>query len=530
MESLDKLNFYQVLGLNKDATEADIRKGYKKQSLKYHPDKNVGVTDPQVVNQTATNFQRVKLAYDTLSDPTQRNLYDKYGEKGLEVMNQYNNILDPEVLNYINSVLGSLSLVLCLAIIQLALITAQFDRSKHWNWNKVFVPIYVFDFLVFIGLIGYLLSSRNPNANESSDEESDGDLESLNLDLNAAESGSTPNAGSASAPSKKSRKRRRKARRKTLLKTFMNLARNLYVKLIIVALFAAVVVFQVLVATKLDSVTNNSSNLSNVPWTRIFIPYWIVEGFLVVLSLVRFTVTVAAGTHTRRKQPRTQTSSDGDFIVRKFYWYELVHLAYTFFYMPALRIALSILIPLKAENVYTRSWGLVFLPAFLIAGFSILNLVTDAARYRLKKHAIETFKSRTVEALKLDEKESRESNFENLPDNEKGYIQYLEAQNRELKAHIIVRLVAFIFVGGLYLISLGLLIKRIAVNQNDTPSVGVILVPIFIVVGFLLCCTCCCGLMLKASFESQAYQETGAQDAEADVGQRKVNSDRLIAD
>jgi len=70
---------YEVLGVNKDATSAEIKKQFKTLSLKYHPDRPNGDTK---------KFQEINLANETLSDPEKRKIYDEYGEEGLEQMAQ----------------------------------------------------------------------------------------------------------------------------------------------------------------------------------------------------------------------------------------------------------------------------------------------------------------------------------------------------------------------------------------------------------------------------------------------------------
>ena len=67
---------YDVLGVAPDASDAEIKKAYKKQSLANHPDKNPGDESAQV------RFQEVSAAYETLSDPDARAAYDRYGENG----------------------------------------------------------------------------------------------------------------------------------------------------------------------------------------------------------------------------------------------------------------------------------------------------------------------------------------------------------------------------------------------------------------------------------------------------------------
>ena len=66
-------DLYQVLGLSRDASKADIKKAHRKLALKYHPDKN---PDDEVARD---NFKRVQEAYDMLSDDEKRAAYDQYG-------------------------------------------------------------------------------------------------------------------------------------------------------------------------------------------------------------------------------------------------------------------------------------------------------------------------------------------------------------------------------------------------------------------------------------------------------------------
>jgi len=67
-----------VLGLGMDASESDIKRSYRKLSLQYHPDKNIGNPEAQL------KFQEISKAYEILSDPEKRQIYDLEGIEGLE--------------------------------------------------------------------------------------------------------------------------------------------------------------------------------------------------------------------------------------------------------------------------------------------------------------------------------------------------------------------------------------------------------------------------------------------------------------
>ena len=66
-------DYYQVLGLKKDATDEQIKKAYKKLALKYHPDVNGGDEEK------TKKFKDIVAAYETLSDKEKRRVYDQYG-------------------------------------------------------------------------------------------------------------------------------------------------------------------------------------------------------------------------------------------------------------------------------------------------------------------------------------------------------------------------------------------------------------------------------------------------------------------
>ena len=71
---MDFIDYYKVLGIEKDATDEDIKKAYRKLARKLHPDLN-----PNDKN-AHKNFQQVNEANEVLSDPEKRKKYDQYGK------------------------------------------------------------------------------------------------------------------------------------------------------------------------------------------------------------------------------------------------------------------------------------------------------------------------------------------------------------------------------------------------------------------------------------------------------------------
>lgn len=72
------MTYYDILGVSKDATGGDLKKAYRKLAMKYHPDKNPN--DPTAQRK----FQEVSNAYEVLSDPEKRQIYNRFGEDGLK--------------------------------------------------------------------------------------------------------------------------------------------------------------------------------------------------------------------------------------------------------------------------------------------------------------------------------------------------------------------------------------------------------------------------------------------------------------
>src|SRR5258706_4286418 len=72
-----KRDYYEVLGVNRDAAEEDIRKAYRKLAMKFHPDRNPDSKD------TEEKFKEAKEAYEVLSEGEKRRAYDAYRHAGV---------------------------------------------------------------------------------------------------------------------------------------------------------------------------------------------------------------------------------------------------------------------------------------------------------------------------------------------------------------------------------------------------------------------------------------------------------------
>ncbi|CAH8326880.1 unnamed protein product [Eruca vesicaria subsp. sativa] len=73
------VDYYNVLKVKRDATEDDLKKSYRRLAMKYHPDKN-----PTSKKEAEAKFKQISEAYDVLSDPHRRQIYDQHVEEGLK--------------------------------------------------------------------------------------------------------------------------------------------------------------------------------------------------------------------------------------------------------------------------------------------------------------------------------------------------------------------------------------------------------------------------------------------------------------
>jgi len=131
---------YEALGIDPSASPEDIKKAYRRLALQHHPDK--GGSPEQ--------FKEISTAYTILSDPKKREIYDKYGEEGLSILEsgwfgEEGNEILPFLMNphFIGLVVLAMLLLLSVVVLVPVFLVVQIDNAVSWNWGAVFIPIWI---------------------------------------------------------------------------------------------------------------------------------------------------------------------------------------------------------------------------------------------------------------------------------------------------------------------------------------------------------------------------------------------------
>eukprot|EP01095_Lingulamoeba_sp_RSL-Kostka_P000642 TRINITY_DN10925_c0_g1_i1.p1 TRINITY_DN10925_c0_g1~~TRINITY_DN10925_c0_g1_i1.p1 ORF type:complete len:580 (+),score=121.76 TRINITY_DN10925_c0_g1_i1:25-1764(+) len=170
-------SLYEVLGINRNASLKEIKTAYRKKARQYHPDKNIGDENAQ------RKISEVNLAYEILSDPMKRKIYDKLGTTGLKMYesNENDGLADTlwTFVLFISSgnfsaLLGVFCYIgfLCL-IMGIIFMTLRFTVVE-WSWFLVFLPFFLLDVVLTVVFVVKELIKivyLNNNMQESNEED-----------------------------------------------------------------------------------------------------------------------------------------------------------------------------------------------------------------------------------------------------------------------------------------------------------------------------------------------------------------------
>ncbi|KAJ3020725.1 hypothetical protein HKX48_000324 [Thoreauomyces humboldtii] len=331
-------DFYGVLEVDRNADAEAIRKAYRRKALRCHPDK--AGQDPATIEL----FQLVQKSYDILSDPKKRQVYDKYGERGVAMMDSLGGMLpfiDPDFLLALNTFFIVGSLIAALLIIFPAFVAVRADGKVSWSWGVVAIPLFIFDICLLAGLS---FIRGQAKAADEADEERHYENE-----------GETPE-----------QRKRREARARSKM-TADALAR-----------WILFLVFQVFVVLRLDDTVTWS-------WALVFIPWFILElvSFVSKCGSVRKNFRLGTPSFAQPLDPENQEAP-----MRPFNRAEKLVFIYGAYKTTVLRLVQMGLLIAKFNGSIDASWPVVFLPTWLWSFFEIVGILLDRQMLlRAARHA-----------------------------------------------------------------------------------------------------------------------------------------------
>jgi hypothetical protein len=141
-----KDHYYRLLRVERSATAAEIKKAYHSLALRLHPDKN-----PEA---NPEDWIEIQTAYEVLSDPSKRRIYDKFGIQGLQAQAMYGNVLPPGLLAHGLAMIG---FILCLSSMLILLfvifVGLKAGGTVSWAWSDVFIPLWILDSAIFLYIV-----------------------------------------------------------------------------------------------------------------------------------------------------------------------------------------------------------------------------------------------------------------------------------------------------------------------------------------------------------------------------------------
>ena len=170
--------YYDMLGLDdRKATAEAIKKAYKMKSLELHPDR-LARKGIQVTPEHNQQFQKLKEAYDVLSDPRKRRLYDQLGASGMKLIDSPQDVNPQELIRNFQSNRGDrikigilVTLIFCAILIFPILFCLKCDgRLDNAPWLAIWTPMWLVNAIMVISSLLYLLEKEDdptPNHDDS---------------------------------------------------------------------------------------------------------------------------------------------------------------------------------------------------------------------------------------------------------------------------------------------------------------------------------------------------------------------------
>ncbi|KAJ3386491.1 hypothetical protein HDU80_000384, partial [Chytriomyces hyalinus] len=300
-------SYYEIIGIERDADADQIRRAYRKQALKCHPDKRGD--DPVAAEQ----FQRLSKAYEVLSDEKKRQVYDKYGANGVEMMDKMP-FLDVSVILAMKNFFFAITFVSAILLLFPVFVSMKIDGKIGWTWPIVFIPSFI---VLGIVLIGALLA---PVSGDSEDED-------------------------------------RSDKKASLLSRVLR-------KLYNIAYVACLTVFDVLISLRLESIIS-------VNWGTVFVPWYLMEISHFASGVYSVFMRIREGVYEAVPENLDEEEQNPDAAKRAYTMREILVILYLEFHFLVFRVVQAVMFVSKLDSD-SMSWQVTFTPLYILI---IVNLI-----------------------------------------------------------------------------------------------------------------------------------------------------------
>ncbi|CAO3571546.1 unnamed protein product [Mortierella alpina] len=314
---------YEVLSVSKTATQAEIKRAYRSLALQHHPDRHSGENRAGGTASRA-RFQEIAEAYEVLSDPRKRRIYDNHGMSGVRLegspVGSWLLFGTEQIICFLSTFL---SLIMALGIYFFITLSLRVDHRINWNYAVVFIPVWIFDVLGYLGFLGELVL-LSPFKDDEDPDTQEGF---------GGAPGSTEDERAAPATPRKRTKWRR----------IMNYASRLLVQVLQTAFYILVVI--------------KANDPSSLPATVVFAP------FLAMRLIEAITKAVVLATVLKMSEGTGIDLLANVLVSINMFWIDLILLS------------LTILTMLRIDGYITWSWFWVLSPVGLVAFKSVVGLL-----------------------------------------------------------------------------------------------------------------------------------------------------------
>lgn len=175
----DNREYYELLGIDdpKRASTESIKQAYKKRSLQMHPDK-LAQRGIEVTEDHSAQFQKMKEAYDVLSDPRKRRLYDEVGLSGLKLVESPSEVNPAELIKNFQKnrsdrakIAIVVALIFAIILLEPILFCLKCDHTIDSPWLAIWAPIWAVDFIILASAALHIADKYEPPTEEGEEPE-----------------------------------------------------------------------------------------------------------------------------------------------------------------------------------------------------------------------------------------------------------------------------------------------------------------------------------------------------------------------